>query len=185
MTRTVLRRVLQCVVLCAPLAFSVGIAPLGARADDGRSGWLAPRPQDKTKDKTKDAKDKEAAKKAKEAKEAARKALEKELDAIAADFKASSTTGLLARVAKNGSLGLKLGKSRGAFKRKQAKGVLDTWFKKKTLLSVKRKKVTGSTGQFTLKFRNQKKKDVDRERSLLITVEKSKGTFRLTQITVE
>lgn len=120
-----------------------------------------------------------------DAEERARKALEKALDAVAADFEDESTSKLLGGVPKDGTIGLSLGSAHGSYKRKQAAEVLDDWFAPRTILSVKRAKVTGSTGKYDLKFRTTRKDDTQK-RTLLLTVEKLKdGSFRLTEITVE
>ena len=112
-------------------------------------------------------------------------ALERELDAIGADFASESTSRLLDRMAKDGTVRLSLGSSEGTYKRKQAEEVLDAWFRAREVLSVKRTKVTGSTGRFDLKFRASRK-GTTQERALLVTVAAVKdATYRLSQITVE
>lgn len=166
-----------------------GLLPLGglsAHAQDGRTDWAGPAPAPSPRggdDHRKKKQDDDDAKR--KAEEAAKKALEKELDAVATDFVAEATSKLLDRVPKDGSLGLDLGKSQGSYKRKQATGVLDDWFGARTLVSAERKKVTGSTGKFTLKLKNRRSGDKVVEKTLLVTVEKTDAGFRLTQITVE
>ena len=172
MTRTAIA-----VVLAAALVTSLGVAPAaGADRDSRRPRPLAQAKQDG--DDGKPGKD-DAGKKEPDPKKTPEW---KELTAIGNQFKAGDANGLVARVPRMG-VTLRLGTKPGTYKPKQARGVLEQWFKERRLKKVSLEKMNGLTGDFALHV-ERTKRGVLKKKRLLITIEKKGGVFRLTKIQV-
>jgi len=111
---------------------------------------------------------------------------QKMVEAIAADFKGAKVSALLSRwPGKKKKVHLTLGKKSDSYSKDQGKGVLEAWFKERTVQTLKFARMRNtSTGEFDLTVRRPKK-DKTEKRRLRVTIGKQGEKLVLLSLKVE